>query len=231
LAVTNPHSRRFWGSLVAGVVLGGGTDTSQACVSVVDDDALVLKSVGRLLQSAGYLVRMFSSGREFLAYQAEGAPGCVVMDLSMPGLDGLELQRAMAKKTGALPVVFITGQGSVASSVAAMKAGAVDFLTKPFDERQLLGAVSAAVEKDRSSREAQAARDAVEARLATLTPREREVLELVVAGKLNKQIAAALGTAEKTVKVHRASMMRKMQADSLADLVRVWTRTRSPATG
>jgi FixJ family two-component response regulator len=206
-------------------------DTAQACVSVVDDDALVLKSVGRLLQSAGYLVRTFSSGQDFLAYYADGAPGCVVIDLSMPGLDGLELQRAIAKKAGAQPVVFITGRGSVASSVEAMKAGAVDFLTKPFDEHQLLGAVSAAVEKDRSARGAQAERAGIAALLGTLTPREREVLELVVAGKLNKQIAAALGTAEKTVKVHRASMMRKMQADSLADLVRVWTRTRSPATG
>jgi FixJ family two-component response regulator len=206
-------------------------DTAQACVSVVDDDALVLKSVGRLLQSAGYLVRTFSSGQDFLAYYADGAPGCVVIDLSMPGLDGLELQRAIAKKSGAQPVVFITGRGSVASSVEAMKAGAVDFLTKPFDEHQLLGAVSAAVEKDRSARGAQAERAGIAALLGTLTPREREVLELVVAGKLNKQIAAALGTAEKTVKVHRASMMRKMQADSLADLVRVWTRTRSPATG
>ena len=214
-----------------GEVQGGCTDTAQVCISVVDDDVLVLKSVGRLLQSAGYLVRMFSSGREFLSYQAEGAPGCVVIDLSMPGLDGLELQRAMAMKAGAQPVVFITGQGSVASSVEAMKAGAVDFLTKPFDEKQLLGAVRAAVEKDRSMRGAHAERAATDTRLATLTPREREVLELVVAGKLNKQIAAALGTAEKTVKVHRASMMRKMQADSLADLVRVWTRTRSPGTG
>jgi FixJ family two-component response regulator len=174
---------------------------------------------------------MFSSGGEFLACKTEGAAGCVVIDLSMPGLNGLELQQALAKKVGAQPVVFITGQGSVETSVEAMKAGAVDFLTKPFDDQQLLGAVSAAVEKDRSSRTAQAARAAIDIRLAALTPREREVLELVVAGRLNKQIAAALGTAEKTVKVHRASMMRKMQADSLADLVRIWTRTRSPATG
>jgi len=202
---------------------------AQACVSVVDDDALVLKSVGRLLQSAGYMVRMFSSGREFLAYQAEGVPGCVVIDLSMPGLDGLELQQALSRKAGAQPVVFITGHGSISNSVEAMKAGAVDFLTKPFDEKQLLAAVGAAVEKDRSLRGAHAERAATDARLAALTPREREVLELVVAGKLNKQIAAALGTAEKTVKVHRASMMRKMQVVSLADLVRVWTRTRSPA--
>lgn len=214
-----------------GEVQGGCTDTAQVCINVVDDDALVLRSVGRLLQSAGYRVRTFSSGQDFLAYYAEGVPGCIVIDLSMPGLNGLELQQALAKKSAAPPVVFISGQSDVATSVEAMKAGAVDFLTKPFDEQHLLGAVSAAVEKDRSARSAHAERATTDARLAALTPREREVLELVVAGKLNKQIAAALGTAEKTVKVHRASMMRKMQADSLADLVRVWTRTRSPGTG
>lgn len=206
-------------------------DTAQACVSVVDDDALVLKSVGRLLQSVGYSVRTFSSGQDFLAYYAEGAPGCVVIDLSMPGLNGLELQQALARKGDAPPVVFISGHGSVEKSVEAMKAGAVDFLTKPFNDQQLIGAVNAAVEKDRAAREVHAERAAIDARLAALTPREREVLELVVAGRLNKQIASALGTAEKTVKVHRASMMRKMQVDSLAALVRLWTRTRSPATG
>ena len=206
-------------------------DTAPVCVSVVDDDALVLKSLDRLLRSVGYSVRTFSSGQAFLEFRSEGAPGCIVIDLSMPGLNGLELQQALAKKADSRPVVFISGQGDVPATVKAMKAGAVDFLTKPFDEKQLIGAVNAAVEKDRASRETQSERAAVDARLSTLTPREREVLELVVAGRLNKQIAAALGTAEKTVKVHRASMMRKMQADSLADLVRVWIRTRSPATG
>ena len=201
----------------------------QACISVVDDDALVLRSLGRLLQSAGYAVRTFSSSQDFLAEYTGGAPGCVVMDLSMPGLDGLELQHALGKRIGAPPVIFITGQGDVASSVKAMKAGAVDFLTKPFDERQLIGAVNAAVEKDRASRSAHAERAVIEARLATLTPREREVLERVVDGKLNKQIAAELGTAEKTVKVHRACMMRKMQVASLAGLVRVWTAIQPPA--
>jgi FixJ family two-component response regulator len=205
--------------------------TEQACIRVVDDDALVLRSLGRLLQSAGYAVRTFSSSQDFLAEYSDGVPGCVVMDLSMPGLNGLELQHALAKRAGAPPVIFISGQGSVESSVKAMKAGAVDFLTKPFDERQLIGAVNAAVEKDRVLRGVQAERAAVEARLATLTPREREVLERVVDGKLNKQIAAELGTAEKTVKVHRACMMRKMQVASLAGLVRVWTAIRQPATG
>jgi FixJ family two-component response regulator len=203
--------------------------TTQACVSVVDDDAMVLKSLGRLLQSAGYAVQTFSSGQDFLTHPDGGAPGCIVMDLSMPGLSGLELQRALTRKADRRPVVFISGAGSIATGVEAMKAGAVDFLTKPFDASRLLGVISAAVERDRRERGAQVEHAAVEARLAALTPREREVLELVVAGKLNKQIAAVLGTAEKTVKVHRARMMRKMQVDSLAGLVRAWTSIQPPS--
>src|SRR5262245_50355684 len=124
-------------------------DTAQACVSVVDDDALVLKSVGRLLQAVGYSVRTFSSGQAFLEYRGDGAPGCIVIDLSMPGLSGLELQQALAKKADARPVVFISGHGDVPATVKAMKAGAVDFLTKPFDDKQLISAVNAAVQKDR----------------------------------------------------------------------------------
>jgi len=201
------------------------------CVSVVDDDVLVRRALGRLLQSAGFAVQTFGSARDFLAQPIEQAPGCIVVDLSMPGLDGLELQRVLAESDDSRPVVFISGQGSITSSVDAMKAGAVDFLTKPIDETTLLGAVRAAIEKDRAAREVRASRAAIEARLATLTPREHDVLQLVVAGRLNKQIGAELGTAEKTVKVHRARMMRKMQVDSLADLVRIWTLTRPPTTG
>lgn len=187
-----------------------------------------MRSLGRLLQSAGYAVRTFSSSQDFLDCHSGGAPGCVVMDLSMPGLDGLGLQQALAKRADAPPVVFITGHGNIESSVQAMKAGAVDFLTKPFDDRQLIDAVGAAVEKDRLARKAQSDRAALEARLATLTPREHEVLDRVITGKLNKQIAAELGTAEKTVKVHRACMMRKMQVGSLAELVRVCTAIHPP---
>jgi len=205
--------------------------SAQGCVSVVDDDALVLRSLGRLLQSAGYAVQTFSSAEDFLVYPDGGAPGCIVVDLSMPDFSGLELQQALVKKHDRRPVVFISGRGTVATSVDAMKAGAVDFLTKPIDETTLLGAVRAAIEKDRAAREARAARVAIEDRLATLTPREHDVLQLVVAGRLNKQIGAELGTAEKTVKVHRARMMRKMQVDSLADLVRLWTLARPPTTG
>jgi FixJ family two-component response regulator len=195
----------------------------QACVSVVDDDALVLRSLGRLLRSAGFTVNTYPSPQAFLAQGAGDTPGCVVLDLSMPGLSGLDLQKALASSPDPRPVVFISARGDVPSSVAAMKAGAVDFLTKPFDQEQLLAAVHAAIERDRSARIAREERSSIGERVATLTPREREVLSRVVDGRLNKQIAAELGTAEKTVKVHRARMMRKMGVDSLAGLVRAWT--------
>jgi FixJ family two-component response regulator len=172
-----------------------------ACVSVVDDDALVLRSIGRLLRSAG----------------------CVVIDLSLPGASGLQVQQTLASSGDLRPVVFISGRGDIPSSVAAMKAGAVDFLVKPFDETALLAAVGSALQRDRAARAARDQHASIRRRLAALTPREREVLDRVVAGKLNKQIAADLGTSEKTVKVHRARMMRKMGVDSLAGLVRAWT--------
>jgi FixJ family two-component response regulator len=200
---------------------------SQGRVSVVDDDVLVLRSLDRLLRAAGFDVQTFSSAREFLG-RPEPSTGCVVMDLSMPGFSGLELQYALAQAADSRPIVFISGHGSVPSSVEAMKAGAIDFLTKPLDERKFLDAVRTALAKDRAARERDAERAFVTARLATLTMREREVLAGVVDGKLNKQIAADLGTAEKTIKVHRARMMHKMQADSLAGLVRAWTLTQPP---
>lgn len=201
---------------------------SQGCVSVVDDDVLVLRSLGRLFEAHGFSVRMFSSPQDFLEGEARPGPGCIVMDLAMPGLNGLELQQALAAVADSRPVIFISGHGSVPSSVEAMKAGAVDFLTKPLDEQKLLGAVRIALQKDRSAREKDAERSSIMGRLSTLTLRERQVLGRVVAGKLNKQIAAELGTAEKTIKVHRARMMRKMQVDSLAELVRAWTVTQPP---
>jgi len=204
---------------------------TEHCVRVVDDDAAVLKSLDRLLRSAGFTVRTFPSSRDFLQHNDDGIPGCVVLDLSMPGLNGLQLQQALASAENPCPVIFITGNGDIPSSVRAMKAGAVDFLTKPLDAEKLLQAVRSALEKDRAAREQRAEQASVTCRLVTLTPREREVLVGVVAGKLNKQIAAELGTAEKTIKVHRARMMRKMQADSLAELVRAWTLTQPPTTG
>jgi FixJ family two-component response regulator len=201
-----------------------------ACVSVVDDDALVLRSLGRLLRAAGFMVQTYPSPQAFLAQGASAAPGCVVLDLSLPGLSGLDLQRELAASADRRPVVFISGRGDVPSSVAAMKAGAVDFLVKPFDERTLLAAVRSAVEKDRAARAAHEEISLIARRISALTPREHEVLARVVEGKLNKQIAAELGTAEKTVKVQRARMMRKMGVDSLAGLVRAWTVIRQTGT-
>ena len=201
---------------------------ARASVTVVDDDVLVLRSLDRLFQSAGFDVQVFSSPQDFLQKHAANACGCIVMDLSMPGLSGLELQQTLFGTRDTRPVVFISGHGDVPASVQAMKAGAIDFLTKPIDAAKLLGAVRIALDRDRAAREQRAGQAEITERLATLTPREREVLAGVVAGKLNKQIAAELGTAEKTIKVHRARMMRKMLVDSVADLVRLWTLTQPP---
>jgi len=172
-------------------------------------------------------VRTFPSPHDFLRQHDGDAPGCVVLDLSMPGLDGLQLQQALARSGDHCPVIFITGNGDVPASVRAMKAGAVDFLMKPFDQGQFLAAVRAAIDKDRSARAARAERTSIGVRVAALTPREREVMAHVVAGHLNKRIAAELCIAEKTVKVHRARVMKKMGVDSVAELVSDVTRASS----
>jgi FixJ family two-component response regulator len=192
----------------------------EPCVSVVDDDDLVLRSLERVLKSGGFAVRTFPSSEDFLARRPVG-PGCVVLDMAMPGLSGLELQKALADSGDPCPVVFLSGESDIPTSVEAMKGGAVDFLTKPVLREKLLESVRAALAKDFSERALREQRDSIALRLATLTAREREVLALVVAGMLNKQIAAQLGTAEKTIKVHRARAMRKMGAASLAGLVRL----------
>ena len=191
---------------------------------VVDDDASVRGALARLLHSAGYQTEAFSSAEGLLAQGHFDAPGCILLDVRMPGLNGLELQEALAAADQQLPIVFITGYGDVPMSVRAMKAGAEDFLPKPFDDEELLKAVARALNK--SQREQNERTEAVEIRrrLSSLTPREREVLCHVVAGQLNKQIAVDLSIAEKTIKVHRARVMEKMGASSLAGLVAMTAR-------
>jgi FixJ family two-component response regulator len=195
-------------------------------VFVVDDDLSIREALQSLLRSVGHVVEAFACTRELLEYRQRmaGAAGCLVLDVRLPGQSGLDLQRELAAAGVLLPIVFITGHGDVPMSVAAMKAGAIEFLTKPFREQDLLDAVHRALELDRVRREASAALATLYERFGTLTAREREVMALVAAGCLNKQIAADLQLAEVTVKVHRAQVMAKMQARSLAELVRMADR-------
>jgi FixJ family two-component response regulator len=193
-------------------------------VFVVDDDQAVLKGLTRVLRSAGLEVAPFSSPRKFLEQYDPKAAGCLVLDVAMPGLNGLELQEALTAIGSAIPIIFLTGRGDIPMSVQAMKGGAVDFLTKPLDDDDLLKAVAVALEKDRIERQSRNELDDIQERLATLTPREREVLNHVVTGQLNKQIALDLGTVEKTIKVHRARVMEKMKVNSVAELVRLTER-------
>jgi FixJ family two-component response regulator len=195
-----------------------------ATVFLVDDDLSILRALTRLLRVGGHQVSAFRSPRDFLARHDAAVPGCVVLDLAMPGLNGLELQAALAAAGSQRPIVFISGHGDVPSSVRAMKAGAVDFLTKPVSQENLLAAIQRAIECDRVMRQTRAELQAIDERLNRLTPREREVFQHVVAGQLNKQIAVDLGTVEKTVKVHRSRVMEKMGVRSLADLVRIAER-------
>jgi len=193
-------------------------------VFVVDDYAPGRRSISRLLRAAGFAVTAFASAEEFLAQYDSETPGCLVLDLAMPAVSGLELQGMLADKGSLLPIIFLTAHGDIPKSVQAMKRGASDFLTKPVNDEDLLAAVRAAIEKHRALRRDQAELSEIRARLATLTPREREVLEYVVAGKLNKQIAGDLGTVEQTVKIHRAHVMQKMRVQSVAELVRLTER-------
>jgi FixJ family two-component response regulator len=192
-----------------------------ALVFVVDDDPSVRTAVGRLLRSAGFRAGAFASAEEFLRHERPDAPGCLVLDLRMPGVNGLELQRRLNEPGPGLPIVFLTGYGDIPTTVRAMKGGAVDFLPKPVHDEDLLAAVRSAVAQDAQARQRRGAADALRHRLGRLTAREREVLVCVVAGMLNKQTARRLGVTEKTIKVHRAQVMAKMEARSLADLVRL----------
>lgn len=195
-------------------------NTPQSIVFVVDDDPSFRRSSERLLRIAGYEVQSFASAQEFLHGSRRDLPACLVTDLRMPGLNGLDLQMELACAGWRIPIIFISGHGDVPTSVRAMKAGAMDFLTKPFCEREFLHAVGAALERDRTGRAHRARLDELQQRYQALTPREREVMLHVVKGMLNKQVAARLNTAEKTVKFHRANIMDKMRVGSLAELVR-----------
>jgi FixJ family two-component response regulator len=188
-------------------------------VHVVDDDPAVLDALRRALELEGYAVRTWSSAFDFLEEHDPHVPGCLIADVAMPGLNGLELQDRLAREGSSRPIVFITGRGSIAMSVRAMKAGAVTFLTKPVRLDKLLAEVRVAMEADAAQRAADAQRTGVEMRLRSLTPRELEVLELIVAGRMTKQIANELGAAEATIKVHRGRVMQKMEARTVADLV------------
>jgi FixJ family two-component response regulator len=193
-------------------------------VFLVDDYAPVRNAISRLLRAAGFVVAAFASAEDFLAQYDPSVWGCLMLDLAMPAVSGLELQNILAEKGSLLPIIFLTAYGDIPKSVHAMKRGASDFLTKPVNDEDLLAAVRVAIEKGRALRQEQAELSEIRARLARLTPREREVLEYVVAGKLNKEIAGDLGTVEQTVKIHRAHLMQKMRVRSVAELVRLTER-------
>jgi len=193
-------------------------------VFLVDDDRAVLKALSRILEAKDYQVRAFTSARQFLSEHDASVPGCAIFDVSMPDFDGLELQAALAASGVERPIIFITGVGDIPVSVKAMKAGAIDFLTKPVKARDLLAAIAVASEKEAKVRVRRSELTLVNGRIAKLTPREKEVLTYVITGLLNKQIAVRLGIVEKTVKLHRGRMMEKMGVRTVADLVRIAER-------
>ena len=200
-------------------------------VFVVDDDGSVRNSLRRLIASVGWSVEVFASAREFLDSHREDVPACLVLDVQLPDLNGLDLQQALLNTGAPLPIIFLTGYGDIPMSVRAMKAGAVEFLTKPFRERDLIDAIREAIERDRAARRERRERAQLRGRYELLTPRERDVMDGIVAGKLNKQIAAAFGTSEATVKEQRGQVMLKMQAASVAELVRIATQLGILETG
>jgi RNA polymerase sigma factor (sigma-70 family) len=190
-------------------------------VFVVDDDPSVRRAIKRLVESVGLHVELFGSAAEFMNSSHPDVVSCVVLDIRLPGISGLDFQRELAKSKNEIPTIFITAHGDIPMTVRAMKGGAVEFLTKPFRDQDLLDAIQVGLERDRARRQRQAETAVLRERLESLTPREREILPLVVSGLLNKQVAAEIGTTEATVKVQRSQLMRKMGADSLPDLVRM----------
>ena len=199
-------------------------------VFVVDDDASIRKALDSLIRSVGLTVQLFGSAQEFLQAKPTDVPSCLILDIRLPGISGLDFQRKLAESNIFIPIIFITGHGDIRTSVRAMKAGAVEFLTKPWHEQDLLDAIHVAIERDRARRQQEKEIATLRERLEWLTPRERAVLPLVVFGLPNKQIAAEIGTSETTVKVHRGQLMRKMNADSLPELVRMAEKLGIPQT-
>lgn len=200
------------------------TSEQQSVVYIIDDDEAVRESLADLLSSVGHAVESFGSAQEFLAARRADMPGCIVLDVRLPGPSGIEFQRRLIKSNINLPIIFISGYADVPTSVQALKSGAIEFLTKPLNDQQLLDAVQTGIARDRARREEATIVAALRARLDLLTPREREVLALVVTGRANKQIAAEIGLSEMTVKVHRSHVMQKMRAGSLVELVRMADR-------
>jgi FixJ family two-component response regulator len=198
----------------------------ESTVFVVDDDPSVCRSIERLIEPAGFKVQSFRSAAQFLAQGRPSSPACLVLDVQLPGLSGLDLQRELTNSGIQLPIIFITGHGDIPMTVRAMKGGAVEFLTKPFRATQLLSAIRAALERDRTMLKQQIEAAQLHHRYDLLTPREREVLALLVTGLLNKQIAGELATTERTIKFHRANIMRKMEAESVAELVKMAQKLR-----
>jgi FixJ family two-component response regulator len=199
----------------------GNSSNARPTIFIVDDDAAVRDALKLLLRSVGQAVETFGSAQEFLDAYSEDRPGCLVLDIRMPGMSGLELQQKLNEKHSILPIIFISGHGDVPMAVEAMQAGAVDFIQKPFRDQDLIDRINQALEKDSANRAALGERNDIRRRLETLTPREREVLDLVVHGKANKVIAGDLKLSQRTVEIHRARVMEKMQASSLAHLVRM----------